>query len=455
MSKQKPTLPRGTRDFSPTTMVKRNYILSTIRAVFENYGYQPLETPALENLSVLTGKYGDEGDKLLFKILDSGDFLQKLKGDDRLELGYKQLTPKISEKGLRYDLTVPFARYVVMNQHDIVFPFKRYQIQPVWRADRPQRGRYREFYQCDADVVGTTSMTCEAEIVRMVEDVFEKLQIDVTTRINNRKILEGIIEILGAKGKEQALFIAIDKLDKIGKEKVLEELVEAGISSSILNKIADILDIKGSNTEKITFLERLLANSETGMAGLNEIKEVLTYSTAMGSDNSNLEFDITLARGLSYYTGVIFEAKAEGIVMGSLGGGGRYDNLTGVFGLEGVSGVGFSFGIDRIFDVMAERNKFPESSGIITKVLITSFDSESLKHGLGLLNKLRHEGISSEIYPDTIKLKKQLNYANKKGIPFVVLIGQDEIKKGIYTLKNMITGEQIEAELKALIQAVK
>jgi len=453
MSKQKPTLPRGTRDFSPNTMVKRNHILSTIQSVFENYGYLPLETPALENLSVLTGKYGEEGDKLLFKILDSGNFLSKLKGDPQ-DLGYKYLTPKISEKGLRYDLTVPFARYVVMNQHEIAFPFKRYQMQPVWRADRPQKGRYREFFQCDADVVGTKSLTCEAEIVRMVEDVFDRLKIDVVTKINSRKILEGITEILGAKGKEQTFFVTIDKLDKIGNEKVLEELADAGFNSSSLKKVNEILNIKSSNSEKINYLENLLSSSVRGMEGLHEIKEVLTFSSDMGSDNKKLEFDITLARGLSYYTGVIIEVKAEGIVMGSIGGGGRYDDLTGVFGLEDLSGVGFSFGIDRIFDVMTELNLFPELSDRTTKVLITSFDPELQKYGLGLLNKLRHEGISSEIYPDPVKLKKQLNYANKKGIPFVVLIGRDEIEKGIYTLKNMISGEQIEVEVDALLQAI-
>ncbi|MFC2125779.1 histidine--tRNA ligase [Bacteroidota bacterium] len=454
MSKQKPTLPRGTRDFSPNTMVKRNHILSTIQKVFENYGYLPLETPALENLSVLTGKYGDEGDKLLFKILDSGNFLSKLKGD-ALELGYKSLATRISEKGLRYDLTVPFARYVVMNQHEIAFPFKRYQMQPVWRADRPQKGRYREFFQCDADVVGTKSLTCEAEIVRMIEDVFDRLKIHVVTRINSRKILEGITEVLGVKGKEQAFYVTIDKFDKIGKEKVLEELADTGFNKSSLKKINEILNIKSSNSEKIIYLEDLLSSSVPGMEGLREIKEVLAFSSDMGSDNQKLEFDIILARGLSYYTGVIVEVKAEGIVMGSIGGGGRYDDLTGVFGLEGLSGVGFSFGIDRIFDVMTEMNLFPELSDRITKVLITSLDPELQKYGLGLLNNLRREGISSEIYPDPVKLKKQLNYANKKGIPFVVLIGRDEVDKGIYTLKNMISGEQVEVDMNTLLQAIK
>jgi len=454
MSKQKPTLPRGTRDFSPSTMVKRNFIHSSIREVFENYGYLPLETPAFENLSVLTGKYGDEGDKLLFKILDSGDFLSKV-DKDILEQDYKSLTPKISEKGLRYDLTVPFARYVVMNQHDISYPFKRYQIQPVWRADRPQKGRYREFYQCDADVVGTTSLTCEAEILRMVEDVFSRLALDVTTKINSRKILEGITEVLGAAGKEQTFYVAIDKLDKIGKVKVLEELALAGFADSTLEKVSEILDIRGSNEEMITHLEELLQTSEIGMEGIRDVRDILQFSSAMGSENLKVQYDITLARGLSYYTGAIFEVKADHVTMGSIGGGGRYDDLTGVFGLQGVSGVGFSFGIDRIFDVMNEMSLFPESSASITKVLVASFDPGSQKHGLDLVNRLRQENISSEIYPDPVKMKKQLNYANKKGIPFVVLIGENEIEKGVYTLKNMTTGEQAEVDLPTLFQTVK
>jgi len=451
---KKPSLPRGTRDFSPDTMVKRNYILSTIQAVFENYGYQPLETPALENLNILSGNYGEENDKLLFKILDSGDFLAKVKENPR-NFDYRSLTPKISEKGLRYDLTVPFARYVVMNQHDITFPFKRYQIQPVWRADRPQKGRYREFYQCDADIIGTKSLICEAELVRLVEDVFDKLNIQVNIKINSRKILEGIAASLGAEGKEQAFFIAIDKLEKIGEKKVLYELEIAGFNKTSLEKVEEILSITGSNSEKISYLKALLGDIQIANDGLQEIKEVISLSSQLGSSHNYLEFDITLARGLSYYTGVIFEVKAEGVTIGSIGGGGRYDNLTGVFGLEGVSGVGFSFGVDRIFDVMTEMNLLSDSGISITRVLITSFDAELQNHGFVLLNKLRNAGIPSEIFPDVIKLKKQLNYANKKGIPFVVIIGQDEVKKGVYTLKNMISGEQIEADLDALMQAVK
>ncbi len=572
MSKQKPSIPKGTRDFGPPEMAKRTFILDHIRAVYRKYGFQPLETPSMENLSVLTGKYGDEGDKLLFRVLDSGEFfksakdefvlssseiaqltsfleefidnnletllentrefhgsdnekilayvdeqfknavdskktfypyisgarriwealkeffskfggsrvyidqiyskgLDKLNFDSQTIDGFKntvvsgrlipffthfyskqqlekanssELVPQISEKGLRYDLTVPFARYVVMNQGELTFPFRRFQIQPVWRADRPQKGRYREFYQCDADVVGTDSLTCEAEIVLMIEEVFERLGIhDISIKINNRKILSGVVEAVGALGKENELLVAIDKLDKIGQEKVIEELQEKGFSTHSIDKLMPIFSLKGNNLERLTIISLLIGDSEIGQQGIHEMEEVMHKVAFMGSEAATLEFDITLARGLSYYTGAIFEVKANNSSLSSsISGGGRYDNLTGVFGMPGMSGVGISFGVDRIYDVMEELGLFPEENLAGTQVLLIAFDEETEKHALFLLRKLRRAGISAEIYPDQVKLKKQFTYADKKGIPYTLVVGAEEIQKQAYGLKNLKSGQQ-------------
>lgn len=452
MKINKPTIPKGTRDFSPEKMLKRQFILGSIRNVFEKFGFQPLETPAMENLSVLTGKYGAEGDQLLYKILNSGDFLSKTREED-IQGGSKKLTNKIAEKGLRYDLTVPFARYVVMNQHDITFPFKRYQIQPVWRADRPQKGRYREFYQCDADVVGTNSLVCESEIILMIKEVMGTLGLtDFTIRINNRKLLTAITDLIGEHGKETALCVAIDKLDKIGREKVEEELLNVGFSPAGVKKLDPVFDIKGSNIEIIKQLEDLLIDSEAGMEGVDELKQVFAYLNDFGVDDQKVELDLTLARGLSYYTGIILEVKANNSsITSSITGGGRYDNLTGVFGMEGVSGVGFSFGVDRIYDVMDDLNIFPKEYEASTKVLLLNFDAASFKESLNVLAQLRSANIKSEVYPDAVKIKKQMNYANKKGVPFVLMIGEDEIKEGKFQLKNMKTGEQEQLGLQDII----
>jgi histidyl-tRNA synthetase len=439
---QKPSLPKGTRDFSPEIMYRRQFIFNTIRQIFERYGFQPMETPALENLSVLTGKYGEEGDQLLFKILNSGDFLSEVQSPD-FESGYKKLTPKISEKGLKYDLTVPFARFVVMNRHLLAFPFKRYQIQPVWRADRPQKGRYREFYQCDADVVGTDSLLCEAEIVRMIEEVLAGLGIEsFVIKMNNRKILSGLAQIAGAEGKETDLAVAIDKLDKIGIEKVREELVERGFTSENLELLLPVLNLQGNFEEKTSQLEHLFSTSETGKQGLAEVRTVMTYLANMGFEHPNLELDISLARGLSYYTGAIFEVKATGVQIGSLSGGGRYDNLTGAFGLPGVSGVGISFGVDRLYDVMEELGLFPENTAVSTQILITALDDKTFAYGLKVLSLFRENGKRAELYPEPVKLKKQLDYANARNIPFVAVLGSEEQANGEISLKNMLTGEQ-------------
>ncbi len=456
MAQQKPGIPKGTRDFGPDKMIRRNFIFRVIRETFEKYGFLPMETPALENLDVLTGKYGDEGDQLLFKILNSGDFLSRIDHSDEL-INYKTLTPLIAEKGLRYDLTVPFARFVVMNQHDIAFPFKRYQIQPVWRADRPQKGRYREFYQCDADVVGTDSLICEAENILMIQEVFSQLKIpDFTIKINNRKILTGLTEMIDAPGKEGIFCVAIDKLDKIGKQKVLEEMKQSGFSDHSIRKLEPVFHIAGNNLEKMDTLKQLLNNSVAGTSGIAETETILGYLNDFGVDLSNIDFDLTLARGLSYYTGAILEVKAQkSSINSSLGGGGRYDNLTGVFGLEGVSGVGFSFGVDRIYDVMEEYDIFPDEGLASTTVLITNFDDASSRHALGLLQKLRSHGIKSEIFPDSVKLKKQMNYANKKNIPFVIMVGSQEITENKYGLKNMISGEQSRKTIEEIIDQLK
>ena len=442
MSIPKPSLPKGTRDFGPLQMARRNYILDTIKDTFRLFGYQQLETPAMENLSTLTGKYGDEGDQLLFKILNSGDFLKNVNFDD-IAAGAPKVLPKVAEKGLRYDLTVPFARYVVMNRNEIVFPFKRFQIQPVWRADRPQRGRYREFYQCDADVVGTDSLICEAEILLMIRRVFSHLKLsDYTIKINNRKILTGISEVIGQPGREGDLCVAIDKLDKIGWEKVQEELQQRGFAAESIDKLSPIVALENSNAEKIAFLETFLHDSATGLQGLRELKEIFEVLAGFGEGEEKVDFDVVLARGLSYYTGAIFEVKINNVSIGSVAGGGRYDNLTGVFGLPDVPGVGFSFGVDRIYDVLEELKIFPESQMDGTQVMIGYMDNEGMTYGLKVLSQIRAKGISAEIYPEAAKLKKQFNYADKKSIPYVMLVGSEEMAQQKVTIKNMKSGEQ-------------
>ena len=449
----KPSIVRGTRDFGPQQMVRRNYIFSTIRSVYERFGFQPIETPAMENLSTLMGKYGEEGDQLLFKILNSGNFSEKI-GQTDLEEGYKKLTTKISEKGLKYDLTVPFARYVVMNRSELAMPFKRYQIQPVWRGDRPQKGRYREFYQCDADVVGTDSLVCEAEIVLMIHEVMKALGIDFSLKINNRKVLTGLSEAIGAIGQEGTLAVAIDKLDKIGKEKVLEELAEKGFSADSLAKLDPIFAIAGTNQAKFLNLGELFENSVTGKEGIEELQQVWAYLSAFDLSEDNIELDITLARGLSYYTGAIFEVKALGVQIGSITGGGRYDNLTGTFGAPGLSGVGISFGVDRIYDVMDELNLFPDNQSVTTKLLFCHFGKEELNFVLPLLQMARLAGLNSEVYPDVSKIKKQLDYADKKQIPYVCIIGSEEMNTGKLTLKNMISGEQMKLDFEEILRKI-
>lgn len=460
MKIEKPTIPQGTRDFGPEKMLKRQFILNTIKLVFEKFGYQPLETPAMENLSVLTGKYGDEGDQLLFKILNSRpQDAREGKKEQMLEAFKESLqksinSPVLTERALRYDLTVPFARYVVMNQHEISFPFKRYQIQPVWRADRPQRGRYREFYQCDADVVGTDSLICEAEIVLMINEVMQNLGLnDFTIKLNHRKLLTAITESVGAYGKEAAFCVAIDKLDKIGRDKVEEELSINGFSQEAIENLSPLFEILGSNEEKVQQLENILAGIETGEKGILELRQIFQYLKDFGIENDHVEFDLTLARGLSYYTGTILEVRANNSsITSSITGGGRYDNLTGVFGLEGVSGVGFSFGVDRIYDVMEDLDLFPKEFSSSTKVLLLNFDPSSFRECLKILTKLRHADIKSEVYPDEAKIKKQMTYANKKGVPFVLMIGENEIKEGKYLLKDMATGEQNKLSLEEIIK---
>lgn len=448
----KPSIPRGTRDFGPAQMVRRNYIFDVIKRIFQKFGFQPLETPTMENLSVLMGKYGDEGDQLLFKVLNSGDFAEKLSADD-LQSGYKKLTHRIAEKGLRYDLTVPFARYVVMNRGELVFPFKRYQIQPVWRADRPQRGRYREFYQCDADVVGTESLLCEAEIVLMIQEVLQALGIaDFTIKINNRKILSAIAEVIGAPGQEGPLCVAIDKLDKIGKEKVETELLERGFSPATIQKLQPIFALQATNTSTFAQLAEWLADSEMGQQGLAELQSVWQTVRGFGFDDTHLQLDVTLARGLSYYTGAIFEVKAQGVQIGSICGGGRYDNLTGTFGVPGLSGVGISFGVDRIYDVLDELGLFPNTVAVSTQVMFTNFDASAAAYALPLLKALRDANINAEMYPDAAKLKKQLDYADRKHIAFVVLVGSDEMASNTLTVKHMQSGQQYKVERDALAQ---
>ena len=440
---QKPSIPKGTRDFSPVEMMRRDYIFNTIRSVFRLNGYSPIETPAMENLSTLLGKYGDEGDKLLFKILNSGDYAAKLQPSELTEAS------KICEKGLRYDLTVPFARYVVQHQNEIVFPFKRYQIQPVWRADRPQKGRYREFYQCDVDVIGSRSLLNEVELVGIVQSVFEKLGINVTLKMNNRKILFGIAEVMGHADKMIDITVAIDKLEKIGLDNVKAELAERGIEEAAIAKLQPILELSGTTAEKLDTLAAILADSPTGLLGVEEMRTVFGCVEKAGY-TLNIELDLSLARGLNYYTGAIFEVKANDFAIGSICGGGRYDNLTGIFGMPDVSGVGISFGADRIYDVMVGLDLFPAEIGCSTKVLFVNLGEAEALASLCAVYTLRGAGISAELYPDSAKMKKQMEYANRRAIPYVVIIGSNELEQGVATLKNMTTGEQSVVAISAL-----
>ncbi len=455
MASNKPSVPKGTRDFSPTEMVRRNFIFDTIKGVFRKYGYQQIETPAMEKLSTLTGKYGEEGDKLIFKILNNGDFLSEANiTKSNFIDDSKKLTALISGKALRYDLTVPFARYVVQHQNEITFPFKRFQVQPVWRADRPQKGRYREFYQCDADVVGSDSLLNEAEFVMIYDEALSKLGLkDFTIKINNRKILSGIAEIIDKSDNIVDLTVAIDKLDKIGLDGVIKELMDRGFTGADIEKIKPVILLEGSNTEKIESLRLALINSDIGLKGCDEIETVLNYIANCPLQTANLELDITLARGLNYYTGAIFEVKTNEVAMGSIGGGGRYDDLTGMFGLKGLTGVGISFGADRIYDVMEELNLFPAASSQSTRLLICCFDKEGEKFALPILQELRRQDINAELYPAGSKLKKQLEYANNKNIPYTIIIGSDEIESGLLTIKNMETGVQEKRTVEDILES--
>ena len=436
---QKPSIPKGTRDFGPQEMSRRNYIFNTIREVYSLYGFQQIETPAMENLSTLMGKYGEEGDKLLFKILNSGDFLRGISTDDFASGATGHLAAQLCEKGLRYDLTVPFARYVVQHREELALPFRRYQIQPVWRADRPQKGRYREFYQCDADVVGSDSLLCEVELMQIIDEVFRRFGIRVCIKINNRKILSGIAEMIGEADKIVDITVAIDKLDKIGLDAVNEELREDGISEEAIQKLQPIINLSGSNEEKIATMREVLAGSEVGQKGIDEVEYVLSKLSNL---NSKLELDLTLARGLNYYTGCIFEVKALDVEIGSITGGGRYDNLTGIFGMPGLSGVGISFGADRIYDVLNQLDLYPKAVTTATQVLFINFGEKETDYSLPIIKQLREQGIRCEIYPDASKMKKQMQYANQKGIPFVVMTGETEMAEGKVMLKNMTSGEQ-------------
>lgn len=451
---QKPSIPKGTRDFSPIEMAKRNYIFNTIKEVFLLYGFQQIETPAMENLSTLMGKYGEEGDKLLFKMLNSGDYLKNAPAEMLEQHDYIHLIPKISEKGLRYDLTVPFARYVVMHRNDIQFPFKRYQIQPVWRADRPQKGRYREFYQCDADVVGSDSLMNEIELVGMIDEVFKRFGINVIIKINNRKVLSGIAEVIGAPDKIVDITVAIDKIDKIGLENVNAELLEKGLSQNAVDALQPLLTLSGSNEEKLATLSTLLASSEVGMKGVEELRYVLTNSEAQ-QPKGVVELDVSLARGLNYYTGTIIEVKAKDVAIGSITGGGRYDNLTGVFGMPGTSGVGISFGADRIYDVLNTLVLYPKDTLASTKVLFVNFGEKEGAQSLQYVMKLRANGIPAEIYPDSTKMKKQMSYANDKNVAYVAMVGETEMANGTIALKCMETGEQENLTIDEVISKLK
>lgn len=445
-----PSIPKGTRDFSPEEMAKRNYIFDTIREVFKLYGFRQIETPAMENLSTLMGKYGEEGDKLLFKILNSGDYLKDLSNEELLEKNSTRLATKISEKGLRYDLTVPFARYVVMHRNEITFPFKRYQIQPVWRADRPQKGRYREFFQCDADIVGSDSLINEVELIQIADEVFSRFGIRVSIKLNNRKILSGIAEIIGEAEKITDITVAIDKLDKIGLEKVNEELASKGIPQKAIEQLQPIILLQGTNEEKLNTLKTVLKDSETGIQGVNELEYILNKLKIVGI-RCELELDLTLARGLNYYTGAIIEVKALDVQIGSITGGGRYDNLTGIFGLSGVSGVGISFGADRLFDVLNQLDLYPKDSIQNTQVLFVNFGEKEEAHILPLILKMRQKGISTEIFPEAAKMKKQMSYADSNKIPYVAIVGENEINENKITLKDMTSGEQKSLPLEECI----
>lgn len=451
---QLPSIPKGTRDYSPEIMVKRNYIFDTIKSVFKLYGYLPLETPAMENLSTLMGKYGEEGDKLLFKILNSGDFLASVTNEEIEGRNIPRLTNKICEKGLRYDLTVPFARFVVQHQNELCFPFKRYQIQPVWRADRPQKGRYREFYQCDVDVVGSDSLLNEVELIQIVDEVYRRLGIRVRLLINNRKVLAGIAEAIGAPEKLVDITVAIDKMDKIGAENVNNELREKGLSPEAIDKLQPILNLSGSNEEKLLQLETILQNSETGLKGISELRKVFDYLRLLDI-HIEIKLDLTLARGLSYYTGAIFEVKALDVEIGSITGGGRYDDLTGIFGMKNMSGVGISFGADRIFDVMNQLDLFPKDTTATTQILFVNFGEQEESYCLPLLKRLRDNGINAEIYPEAAKMKKQMGYADKKGIPFVALVGENEMQNNTVTLKEMQSGQQESVSIEILIEKLR
>ena len=446
---QKPSIPKGTRDFGPEEMARRNYIFDTIRSVYALYGFQQIETPAMENLSTLMGKYGEEGDKLLFKILNSGDFMRGVTDEDIRQDSSNKLAARLCEKGLRYDLTVPFARYVVQHREELTLPFRRFQIQPVWRADRPQKGRYREFYQCDADVVGSDSLLNEVELMQIVDEVFRRFGIRVCIKINNRKILTGIAEIIGQADKIVDITVAIDKLDKIGLDNVNAELRACGLPDEAIDRLQPIINLSGTNDEKLQTMRQALASSEVGLKGIDEVAFVLSQLTAL---NSQLELDLTLARGLNYYTGCIFEVKALDVEIGSITGGGRYDNLTGIFGMPGLSGVGISFGADRIYDVLNQLNLYPATVSTATQLLFINFGPAEAAYCLPILAQARQAGIRCEIYPDVAKMKKQMQYANQKQVPFVALVGENEMAQGVVTLKDMTSGEQQLLSPKALIE---
>ena len=449
----KPNIPKGTRDFSPIEMAKRNYIFDTIKEVYALYGFEQIETPAMETLHTLMGKYGEEGDKLLFKVLNSGDYISKVTDEELQGRNSLKLATKLCEKGLRYDLTVPFARYVVMHREELQLPFKRYQIQPVWRADRPQKGRYREFYQCDADVVGSDSLLNEVELMQIIDTVFTKFGIRVQIKINNRKILTGIAEVIGEADKIVDITVAIDKLDKIGIENVNAELSANGISDEAIAKLQPIISLSGTNDQKLDTIVEVLATSEIGLKGVEEIRFILNMLKSAGLNNE-IQLDLTLARGLNYYTGAIFEVKALDTPMGSITGGGRYDNLTGIFGMPGLSGVGFSFGADRIYDVLNALDLYPKETIHATQVLFINFGEKETAFCIPLIAQLRKAGIRTEIYPDAVKMKKQMSYANAKQIPFVVLVGENEMNTGKVTLKNMSTGEQMQVGVDEIIEQV-
>jgi len=451
---QKPSIPKGTRDFTPVEMAKRNYIFNTIRSVYALYGFRQIETPAMETLQTLLGKYGEEGDKLLFKVLNSGDYLSKIPQEELLGGNALHLATKLCEKGLRYDLTVPFARFVVMHRDELQLPFKRYQIQPVWRADRPQKGRYREFYQCDADVVGSDSLLNEVELMQIVDTVFTRFGVRVQIKINNRKILTGIAEYIGAADKIVDITVAIDKLDKIGIENVNAELKEDGLNDEAISKLQPIIALSGSNEDKLNTMSELLRDSETGLKGVEELRYILGRLEASGLENE-VQFDITLARGLNYYTGAIFEVKALDVQIGSITGGGRYDNLTGIFGMPGLSGVGISFGADRIFDVLNALDLYPKDAIAGTELLFINFGEAETAYCLPIAARARKAGIATEVYPDAVKMKKQMNYANNNGINYVALAGENEISEGKITLKNMLTGEQRLVSAEELVNIIK